>query len=234
MSTGYRVLLAIFLIAFVYYIWPTPYRYSTYQGLPIQINRFTHAWELLPQELPTQLKNSITLEDLKNATYIVKLPGLPDANYALHDGFYHCPEMSTLNSGYCAINLEEDKVAVGDLGGDAKEAAATVLDINTGGNTTFSELAVVVNNKGNLHNVDSKTFVYYNHTDLGKTGTVNLEWSPVIKSVSIQNREIRIEILTYGPDDAHCCPHLQKNVGYVLVGDKLKENRVYHISTVQD
>jgi len=50
-----KLLLALFLLAFAYWVWPTPWRYSESEGYTMRENRFTGRVQLFdPAETPAR------------------------------------------------------------------------------------------------------------------------------------------------------------------------------------
>ncbi len=94
-------------------------------------------------------------------------------------------------------------IAYGQLNG--REAAAVILVTDPGGSGTFYDLAVVVEQGGQPVNVAT--------TSLGDRVQVN--------SLTIENNEIVVDMITQGPDDPMCCPTQQVVRSYVLEGDQL-------------
>ena len=95
--------------------------------------------------------------------------------------------------------------AFGDLNGDGAEDAAVILYANPGGSGTFFYLAAVINQEGNPVNLASEF--------LGDRVKV--------KSVSVQDGDMVIDLMTHGPDDALCCPTQPALWKYRLKGDSL-------------
>ena len=98
-----------------------------------------------------------------------------------------------------------EPIAHGELNG--QPAAAVVLASSGGGSGTFMDLAVVVAQDGQPVNVAS--------TSLGDRTQ--------IKSVTIENNYIVVDMVTHGPDDPMCCPTQQAVKTYDLEGDQLVE-----------
>jgi heat shock protein HslJ len=96
-----------------------------------------------------------------------------------------------------------DQIAYGTLNG--QEAAAVVLVTDPGGSGTFYDLAVVVEQDGQPVNVAT--------TLLGDRAQVN--------SVTIENNQIVVDMITHGPEDPMCCPSQQVVQVYELQGDQL-------------
>lgn len=124
----------------------------------------------------------LTLEMLKNAEYQVQngmtLVQLVDGKYEAGSG-----------SEYLSVSLH-DQVAFGDLNSDGTQDAAILLSENYGGTGQFESLVPVFNNGG----TPASSSGYF----LGDRVRV--------KTVSIADGRITLELLVHAPDDAFCCP----------------------------
>ena len=108
-----------------------------------------------------------------------------------------------------------DNIAFGQLNG--QEAVAVVLVTNTGGTGNFTDLAVVIKQDGKPVNVAT--------APLGDRVRIN--------SLTIENNEIMVDMITHGPDDPACCPTQQVVQKYALEGDQLKQTSQEVIGTVE-
>lgn len=146
----------------------------------------------------------LTLEVLKNAEYYCEACM---GWVKLQDGGY---SEEREESGMLFIRetwIAEDIVVYGDLNSDGEEDAVVILVSNFGGSGVFVELAVMINDKGNPLYLDSEI--------LGDRIIIN--------SITIESSEIILDIVIQGPDDALCCPTLEKIVRYKISGNKLVE-----------
>jgi hypothetical protein len=146
----------------------------------------------------------LTVEALKNATY--------DSEWAaegvaqLRDGEYRQKYPGAEDAASeLVIAFYDDMYAFGDLNSDGVEDAAVVLATSGGGSGTFVTLEAVVNDQGTPRNVASVL--------LGDRAQVN--------SVTIESREVNVDVLTHAPDDPMCCPTLKVSQRYVLQGASL-------------
>ncbi len=98
-----------------------------------------------------------------------------------------------------------DPYAFGDLDGDGVEDAAVLLAENSGGSGTFIYVAAVLNRNGNPQDLATQL--------LGDRVQVN--------SLSIEDGEIVLYMITHGPDDAMCCPTQRVVQTYELRDDEL-------------
>lgn len=98
-----------------------------------------------------------------------------------------------------------DVVVAGELNG--QPAYAVVLVSNGGGSGVFNDLAVVTEVDGVWTNVAT--------TGLGDRVAIN--------SLTIENNQVVVDMITQGPDDPMCCPTQQVVVAYELQGSELVE-----------
>ncbi len=119
----------------------------------------------------------------------------------LADGEYR--EQAAPGSATETVVTLTDQIAVGELNG--QPAAAVILLTDPGGSGTFYDLAVVVEREGELVNV----------------ATAALGDRVQIGSLSIENGQIIVEMVTHGQDDPMCCPTKQVVQTYDLQGDQL-------------
>jgi heat shock protein HslJ len=114
----------------------------------------------------------------------------------LVDGEYR--EQAAPGSATEIVVLLTEHIAFGQLGG--QEAAAVILVTNPGGSGTFYDLAVVVE--------QGSQPVHVTTTLLGDRAQIN--------SLSIEDGEIIVDMITHGPDDPMCCPTQQVVQTYEL------------------
>ena len=91
-------------------------------------------------------------------------------------------------------------VANGDLDGDGKDEVAALVSENYGGSGVFVFLAVYADVNGTL------TF----------QTSIIVDDRPQVNALSIDNREIFLDVVTHGMDDPFCCPTLQTARHYQL------------------
>lgn len=96
--------------------------------------------------------------------------------------------------------------ALGDLNGDGAEDAVAVLAVNTGGSGVFVHLVAVLQQAGQPLQAAQES--------LGDRVRV--------ESLQVEDGQMRIELLTHGPDDPMCCPSQPLTVVYQLEGDRLQ------------
>jgi hypothetical protein len=136
---------------------------------------------------------------LQNAEY--RTQWTPEGVVRLENGEYRAPAAPG-SASEIVIALTE-YVAVGELKGES--AAAAILNTSGGGSGTFYELHLMVERNGQLHDVAWAL--------LGDRVQIN--------SLSIEDNEIVVDMVTHGPDDPMCCPTQQVVQTYALQGDAL-------------
>jgi hypothetical protein len=144
---------------------------------------------------------ALTLDALKNAEYNSDLPAAKKAK--LTNGVYE-EEIVPGSASKLTIRLR-DQYATGDLNGDGVADAAVVLAGNSGGSGVFVTLEAVVNDGGKPKHVAS--------ADLGDR--------TVIKSVSIADGIIVMDLTTHSPTDPMCCPTQNETDRFKLQGAQL-------------
>jgi hypothetical protein len=139
------------------------------------------------------------VEALRNAEY--KSEWTKSGVVQLAGGEYR--EQAAPGSATETVVMLTDQVAVGELSG--QPAAVVILATDPGGSGTFYDLAVVIEQDGQLVNVATTT--------LGDRVQTN--------SLSIENGQVVVDMVTHGQDDPMCCPTKQVVRTYELQGDQL-------------
>jgi hypothetical protein len=145
--------------------------------------------------------SSLTLETLANMAYQSEWPKGGTAQ--LVDGEYR-EKYDQGSASELVIGLT-DISAFGDLNGDGAEDATVILYANPGGSGTFFYLAAVINQNGDPVNVAN-----------GFLGD-----RVKVKTISIQEGDIVVDLMTHGQDDALCCPTQPALWRYALEGNSL-------------
>jgi hypothetical protein len=159
-----------------------------------------------------EVDEDITIEELENTEYYIRVfdksVKFDDSDYeervseggaqfAITAGIY--PDFQDEESKY--------KIAFGDLNNDEKDDAAVIIFSNTGGSGSWIDLTVILNSNGEPTFIDS--------APLGDRTRIN--------SIIIDRGIITLDIVTHGPEDAMCCPTLEKTVKYKLSEGRLVE-----------
>jgi hypothetical protein len=156
-------------------------------------------WAAYPAGVAAQAP-SLTLAQLKNATYLVY-----GDRIKLKNGSYR--EGTIKDANFLAVSFE--KAAFGDLNDDGKHDAAVIYYHNGGGSGSFVVLAAMINQDGQPVQVASE--------DLGDHTEV--------QSLAIQGGQIRLRLLVHGPKDSLAQPTVKETRTYRLAGDKLVKSR---------
>jgi hypothetical protein len=145
-----------------------------------------------------------SLEILRNAEYHSASFSEP---FQLVDGIFYIPPIVPVESQdnwYIQLN---DLVTFGDINTDSFEDAVVILTSRRGGVGALIELAAVVNQNGVPYNL----------------ATVSLGDRVIVKSISIQNSEIRLDMIVHKSTDGLCCPSLETNLKFKLSGTVLEK-----------
>lgn len=148
---------------------------------------------------PADSEGSLSPEALQNAEY--QTEWTPEGWVRLESGEYRTPAAPG-SASEIVITLSEH-VASGELDGEA--VAAAILYSSGGGSGTFRELHVMVERDGQPYDV----------------AWMHLGDRVQINTLSIQDDEIVVDMVTHGPDDPICCPTQQVVQTYALQGEEL-------------
>ena len=151
--------------------------------------------------LVAQPAPALTLDALKNAEYASDLATAKKVK--LTSGLYE-EQLGPGASFKLNIRLT-DQYAVGDLNGDGTADAAVILAANTGGSGVFVTLAAVANDSGKPQPIA--------YADLGDRTQV--------KSISIADGVIVMDLVTHAPSDPMCCPTQNETQKFKLQGEQL-------------
>lgn len=104
-------------------------------------------------------------------------------------------------------NQEARRIAEGDLNGDgvSDKAVLFMLEANDGSMAYSTYLAAFVREEGGLRRVDSRRVAGYGE---------------VAQTLFVRDGVLMASILVQGPDDATCCPSMEKKVSYLLHNGK--------------
>lgn len=138
-------------------------------------------------------------EALRNMEY--KSEWTQSGTALLTDGEYR--EQAAPGSATETVVMLTDYVAYGELNG--QPAAAAILVTDPGGSGTFYDLTVVIDQDGQPVNVATAS--------LGDRAQIN--------SLTIEDNQIIVDMITHGPNDPMCCPTQQVVQIYELQGDQL-------------
>lgn len=151
--------------------------------------------------VPTQAPPALTLEHLQNAEY----QGVYEGQVVkLTDGKYEGEPFVEGGASRPTVTLTPFHT-FGDLNADGVEDAAVALVESSGGSGTFWYLAVALNLDGQPQNV--ATHLLGDRTQ--------------VKTITIDEDQIIVEMVTHAPDDPMCCPSQEATLVYELQGDQL-------------
>lgn len=144
-----------------------------------------------------------TLDQLRNATY----RGIYDRAVTLTDGQYDGALLQPGGAARPRLIFAGSLVARGDLDRDGGAEAVVLLAESSGGSGTFNYLAVVAAQDGKPVNV----------------ATELLGDRVQLRSMTIIDGQIIVDLVAHGPGDAMCCPTLKGRRKLALNGDRLVE-----------
>jgi hypothetical protein len=158
----------------------------------------------LPPTIPASSTPASIMQMLGSADY--SLDVLSTGSITLTNGEYVGPAAPG-SATRLTVRLA-DNIATGDLNGDGVEDAAVILVADPGGSGTFSYVAAVVNQEGDLHGVASAL--------LGD----RIE----IKSLTIRGGAIEVTILDRAPGQPMASPPtIEVTESYRLQGSRLEQ-----------
>lgn len=129
-----------------------------------------------------------TLAELRNATY--RGLGVMTEPVQLVDGQWEGKPAAAGGASRPTVHFVRDFRLLGDLDGDGAEEAAVLLGESGGGSGSFSSLAVVGRRSGRLQNLS----------------TAPLGDRVQVRGGRIEGRNIILDVVQAGPNDAACCP----------------------------
>jgi hypothetical protein len=146
-------------------------------------------------------KGPLTTDALMNGVYQSKWA--LEGKVKLTNGI--CTESFIPSSSTQIVVKMAEPVAIGDLNGDRVDDAAVILISHTGTTGTYYDLAAVVNVEGTPYHI----------------ATEPLGESIRLKSLTMAEGVIKVEMVTHGPRDPLCCPTLPVTWSYRLQGNQL-------------
>jgi heat shock protein HslJ len=154
-----------------------------------------------------------TIDQLKGATY----KGINDTPVTLKDGAWEGPPVGKTKP---RVVLQLASLEVGAITADGAPEAVVLLRKSSGGTGVFTFIAIVADRGGTIENVAT--------TPLGDREQV--------RSVSIVNRRIVVDVIGHGPGEPMCCPTQKQRRTWYWTSTGLKElpREVRGLSTVAD
>jgi hypothetical protein len=141
----------------------------------------------------TSIARKLNLESIKNCEFF--LQGEGGKKFKFKDGKVEIKDN---------IDIEIVEVVFGDLNNDGLDDAAAILCWSGGGSGIFYELAIFLNNNGKPEHVASKI--------LGDRSDIQV--------LTIESGNVVVGGLFQGPDDAMCCPSVQRVIIFKLFKKK--------------
>jgi hypothetical protein len=170
---------------------------------PVQCTSAPSPSSDLSTPVPAGRQESATLSEpvLLNSTY-----RSPDwGEFQLRDGIYYRIPPNSLESQESHTTRFQGPVFYGDINADGLKDALVILSTQNGGTGHFVELAAVIDQNGDAHNV----------------ATISLGDRVVVESGTVENDIIVLNMRVQGLNDGLCCPSQFVTWNYVLSGDQL-------------
>ena len=145
----------------------------------------------------------LAVDQLINATY----SGIYTDSVTLVDGLHEGEPFVEGGAARPTVQFVDNSAVYGDLNADAVEDAAVLLVESSGGSGVFTYVGTQLNQNGRP--VDA--------------GAVWVGDRTQVKSMTIENGQVVLELVTQGPDDPQCCPTLKVRKTYALQDGKLAE-----------
>jgi heat shock protein HslJ len=154
-----------------------------------------------------------TIDQLKGATY----QGINDTPVTLKDGAW---EGKPVGKTKPRVVLQLASVEVGGITADGAQEAVVLLRKSSGGTGVFTFIAVVADRGGKIENV----------------GTTLLGDREQVRSLSIVDRRIVVDVIGFGPSEPMCCPTQKQRRTFYWTSTGLKElpREVRGLATVTD
>ena len=182
------------------------------EGLQQRLNSERFPWEA-SAAAPT-VTQRLTLEQLRNAEYLLPLLGDEDMPIQFTDG------EGSIAYGEGATErdyagIDNDTVAFGDLDGDGFADAVVVVYVSGGGSGTFKYLVAVVDRDG----------------EPVQAARVSLGDRVLVRSLTITSGQIVAQAVTHRAGDGLCCPTLEITRDFALRNGELVERQALVIES---
>lgn len=129
--------------------------------------------------------SSLTVVMLENAQYHSRTWG----DYQLVDGIYYRPTSAPGETPEL-YSTQLYLPTFGDVNSDGVEDAAVILQTQNGGNGNNKELAIVLDQGGEVYNV----------------ATLDIGFMVAVDAVQIDSETVTLNVRVLGPNDGLCCP----------------------------
>lgn len=158
-------------------------------------------------KLGTAQRNSLTVEQVKNATYDFSPDGLGPVTFKDANYLRKVNEGTPMEFGVFAEILGDSDIALGDFTGDGNgDAVAFVYENSGGGNGSTAYLVALENVNGVPRQMEKFSIDGSN---------------AVLEQLSIKDGEILLTALVHKPEDGRCCPTLRKDFRFRVTNGKL-------------
>ncbi len=154
-------------------------------------------------ETHVQISGAPELEKLRDTT----LYGIYPHPITLTDGHWEGEPYAAGGASRPTVGLLTNYYLKGDLDGDGSEEAIVMLWQSSGGSGVYSYLAIFSWRNGEVVN----------------TGLAPIGDRVQIRSARIDNKQIILNVIQQGPDDAACCPSQKATRYWSLKKDYLQE-----------
>lgn len=145
----------------------------------------------------------LTADALQNATY----SGIYDEPVTLTAGRYEGEPFVAGDASHPTVEYLDQATLFGDLNGDEVEDAVVFLVENSGGTGNFVYVAAQLNQGGQP----------------ADAGAVLIEDRSQVKSATVDDGQILLEVIGPGPGDGACCPSYKMGKAYALQDGLLAE-----------
>jgi heat shock protein HslJ len=142
-----------------------------------------------------------TFDAIANAS----IQGIYDDPVQLQSGKYEGEPFDPEGSSHPRVGLVEDFLLTGDLNGDGTEEAVTMLWESSGGSGTYTYLAALGHEGGEVVNL----------------ATAGIGDRVQLRDARISGDGIELDVVQAGPEDAACCPGEMATLAWTLDGDAL-------------
>jgi len=170
-------------------------------------------WAFFRNECAPHGSASLTPDMLQNTLY--QSEWVKEGVVQLTDGEYRKAIMEG-SATETVVRLAD--MAFGDLNNDGVEDAAVILVTDPGGSGTFFDLAAVLNRDGQPQHV----------------ATISLGDRAQVRSLSLAEGQISVEMVTHDPNDPMCCPTQLVRNTYALQGDTLMQTASEELRSVAE
>jgi len=143
------------------------------------------------------------IESIGNATF----SGIYDQPLTMTDGRWEGEPFVPDGASRPTAGLAADLYLSGDIDGDGQDEAVVILWENSGGTGSYSYVAVVGWQDGNIED----------------TGTARIGDRVQILGAYLDSQHVVLKVIQQGPNDAACCPSQKATRTWLMTSDGLQE-----------